>query len=382
MNKKKTIPPGWEKLPLGEVITLKYGSSLPEKQRVPGKYYVYGSNGKVGTHNDSITKGQTIIVGRKGSIGKIHFSQEPCFPIDTTYYIDETKKECNIRWLTYQLKQINLERLNRAAAVPGLNRNDVYRIKILFPPLETQNRIVSVLERAERLRTLRAEADGLADSFLRNVFLEMFGDPVLNPKFEVVKLKNLYSTDVKGARCGPFGSALKKDEYVEKGIPVWTMDNITENEFIDAGCLYITKEKFQELSSYSVNKGDIIISRAGTVGKMCVVDSNINPSIISTNIIRLSLDKSKIEPIFFTSLMTYFKGRVGRLKTGSDGAYTFMNTGALNELKIHLPPIELQKEFSKIVEKTKKMKNNQANSAKEINNFFNSLMHRSFQGDL
>ncbi len=211
----------------------------------------------------------------------------------------------------------------------------------------------------------------------------MFGDPVKNPKrFDFAQLKTVYSKEKPGTKCGPFGSALKKHEYVRHGIPVLTMDAICDNKFINKHDLFITKEKYEQLTPYLVEKGDIIISRAGTVGKMCVANPSVYPSIIGTNLIRLSLDFSKIEPIYFTSLMTYCKGRVGRLKSGSDGAYTFMNTGILNNLDIPLPPLALQQKFAQIVEKVEAMRQNQKQSRQEIDNLFNALMQKAFKGEL
>jgi type I restriction enzyme S subunit len=83
------LPEGWARAKLGDLITLKYGKSLPEKSRIKGPFCVYGSNGIVGSHREAITSAPAIMVGRKGSIGEIHLSDKPCFPIDTTYYIDE-----------------------------------------------------------------------------------------------------------------------------------------------------------------------------------------------------------------------------------------------------------------------------------------------------
>jgi len=165
-------------------------------------------------------------------------------------------------------------------------------------------------------------------------------------------------------------------------VPVWTIYNIAENQIIKNGCLFITEEKYQKLKAYSVDEGDVLISRAGTVGKMCVVNSIDYPSIISTNLIRLSLNPSKIEALYFTSLMTYFKCKIGRLKTGEDGAYTFMNTGILNDLRIPLPPFELQRSFTKIVEQVEKIKKPQQQSALEINNLFDALVQKTFSGEL
>jgi type I restriction enzyme S subunit len=80
----------WPEVTLGEVCEFKYGKSLPEANRAAGQVPVFGSNGPVGLHDEAITAGPTIVIGRKGSFGEVNFSLIPCWPIDTTYYIDCT----------------------------------------------------------------------------------------------------------------------------------------------------------------------------------------------------------------------------------------------------------------------------------------------------
>src|SRR5215510_6171634 len=110
----------WPEVALGEVYAFKYGKSLPESTRAEGHIAVYGSNGVVGQHNKAITHGMTIVVGRKGSFGEVHLSHASCWPIDTTYYVDRTATNADLRWLAYRLMALGLTKLNKAAAVPGL----------------------------------------------------------------------------------------------------------------------------------------------------------------------------------------------------------------------------------------------------------------------
>src|SRR5574341_2245454 len=106
-------------VPLGEICDFVYGDGWKETDRKGGVVPVYGSNGIVGWHDEAITKGETIIVGRKGSIGEVCLSKVPCWPIDTTYYIDKTKVPCDLTWRYYTLLTLDLTRLNKSAAEPA-----------------------------------------------------------------------------------------------------------------------------------------------------------------------------------------------------------------------------------------------------------------------
>jgi len=117
---KSTIK-NWQCVQLRDICELRYGKSLPEAKRDGGEIPVYGSNGIVGYHNEAITNGPTIIVGRKGSFGEVTYCPTKCWPIDTTYYIDTSATDADLGWLTYCLRQLRLTEMNKAAAIPGLS---------------------------------------------------------------------------------------------------------------------------------------------------------------------------------------------------------------------------------------------------------------------
>ena len=139
------IPQGWIEVQLGDVIELKYGKALPAKSRDGEQYPVFGSNGIVGYHSEPLIEGPALVVGRKGSIGEVHLSKEDCSPIDTTYFVNEFNGQPPLFWLN-KLRCLNLADLNRATALPGLNRNDAYQLKLLLPPVQEQKRIVKKIE--------------------------------------------------------------------------------------------------------------------------------------------------------------------------------------------------------------------------------------------
>jgi len=134
---------------IGDILTLEYGSALPERDRVTGEYPVMGSNGIVGYHNTFSVKGPSIIVGRKGSAGKITWIEKNNFPIDTTFYVNKTSDEIDHKYIFYVLKDIDLEKLVLGAGVPGLNRNDVYNQNYNFPSLKEQQKIISQIQKIE-----------------------------------------------------------------------------------------------------------------------------------------------------------------------------------------------------------------------------------------
>ncbi len=273
--------------------------------------------------------------------------------------------------------------LGTGSTFKAITQHSLSKIKIPAPPLDDQIRIATLLSRVETMIATRKDSLRLLDEYLKNIFWKMFGDPIINEKgFEVKYLSEFYIDQKNGTKCGPFGSALKKDEYVDTGVPVWNMDNISvDGRFQPEINLWITDDKFQELRAYSGLNGDVIISRAGTVGKMCVLNSDYPKSIISTNLIRIRFNR-KLLPIFFVSLMTYCKGRVGNLKTGPDGSFTHMNTSILDKLRFPYPPIELQKKFAALAETAESIKTLCQKSLYLLEKLYVGLSQKAFKGEL
>ena len=145
MQQQSELPEGWTECQINDIISINYGKGLKKSNRIEGKFHVFGSNGIIGKHNQSLTNGPTIIIGRKGSVGEINLSSEPCWPIDTTYYIDNFYG-VNRLFLYNLLKTLNLANYDTSTAIPGINRNDIYSIEIPLPPLAEQHSIVSAIE--------------------------------------------------------------------------------------------------------------------------------------------------------------------------------------------------------------------------------------------
>ena len=277
----------------------------------------------------------------------------------------------------------DIQRNCTGATIPHVSKPHLLSLKIPLPPLEEQKKIAVVLDKTDALRRKQHKALKLCDQFLKATFIGMFGDPVKNPRqFPLHQLKNFYVDSKNGTKCGPFGSALKKGEYVDSGVPVWNMDNINKDGSFNPNIrLWITPSKFTDLKKYSTQKNDIIISRAGTVGKMCVINSSYEDAIISTNLIRVRFG-AKLLPIYFVSLMNYCKGRVGNLRTGPDGTFTHMNTGVLDNLKFPYPPLKYQNKFAEIAKKVKATKEEIQISLNKLDNTFNALSQKAFKGEL
>lgn len=140
------VPGHWKVEKIKRRMSFVYGSALKEEDRVEGQFNVYGSNGIVGTHEFATSDGETIIIGRKGTAGALNYSYEPCYPIDTAYFIDKTATEANIRFLYFALQTLDLDKMNEDSAVPGLSRENAYQKQLAFPPRAEQKELAEYLD--------------------------------------------------------------------------------------------------------------------------------------------------------------------------------------------------------------------------------------------
>ena len=126
----------WEDGTLDQLIDLKYGKALKQEDRSGSGYPVVASSGIVGFHNNYLVKGPSIVIGRKGTLGKVYFMEDNFYPIDTSYFIETKTSGSNLIFEYYLLKSLDFANMNSDSAVPGLNRNIALGTQIQVPPEE------------------------------------------------------------------------------------------------------------------------------------------------------------------------------------------------------------------------------------------------------
>lgn len=145
-----SLPAGWQWARLGSIFTLQYGAALPDKARVAGSIPVYGSNGQVGTHCEALVPDPSIVIGRKGSVGAVNVTSGPFWPIDTAYFVSPPLG-VHLDFAYWLFRSLRLGKHDKATAIPGISRSDVYGELIALPPTAEQIRIVARVDELMRL---------------------------------------------------------------------------------------------------------------------------------------------------------------------------------------------------------------------------------------
>ena len=264
-------------------------------------------------------------------------------------------------------------------AQPNISQQIIRETKILLPPLEEQKRIAEILDQAEELRTKRRDAIAQFDTLTQSIFIEMFGDPVVNRKRWEVRNMNECAERI---QIGPFGTQLHEEDYIENGIPLINPTHIQDGKIFHNTSFSISNEKHQQLSQYHLKVDDVILGRRGEMGRCAIISEYENGWLCGTGSLFLRPKQALINSFYLFSVLSS-KSIKKYLEKASQGVtMANLNKTIVSQIPVILPPLPLQKEFARRVEAVEKLKASHGASLSELDALFASLQHRAFRGDL
>ena len=354
--RKHELPDSWAVAPLGEVIQLQYGKGLTAKTRVEsGDVPVFGSSGDVGRHNEAYINEPCIIVGRKGNVGHIFISHKPCWPIDTVYYVIPPQG-VDIKYLYYQLKNLNLARLDKSTAIPGINRNDAYKVDFNLAPIEQQKRIVAKIEELFSHIDAGIEALNKAKQLLKqyrqSVLKAAVTGELLGYKFSEEMFKPIdFGLETLGQgwspRCEKEPSTSEDTWGVIKTTAVQSLEyRQEENKRLP--------DSLEPRPKHEILVGDLLVTRAGPrvrVGICCLVKETRKKLMICDKVYRLRVQKDVILPEYLALILNAPNVliEVEKLKSGINDSGVNLTQNKFIQLQIPYPSIEDQQVLIQIV---------------------------------
>ena len=222
--------------------------------------------------------------------------------------------------------------------------------------VQEQAEIVSVLDRVSMQISNRHEQLELFEQLVKSRFIELFGDGN-DERFPLKTLPQIVAKDRHALKRGPFGGALKKDDFVESGYLVYEQRHAIHNDF-EYEKYYISPKKYQEMSMFKVSPGDLIISCSGvTLGRIAEIPVYAKAGIINQALLKVSLDQSIMLNTFFVH--QFRSERIQDILFGfcrGSGIPNFPSMSEVKSVKFICPPIALQEQFAAFVEQTDKSK--------------------------
>ncbi|NET62976.1 MAG: restriction endonuclease subunit S [Moorea sp. SIO1G6] len=398
MNKAQS-PVGWVRSKLGKVAKIERESVKPENIQVGTTYigleHIDGEgmfSGVRSVDTGDIASNKFAFDSRHLLYGKLRpylkkiarpnfngICSTDILPILPGAHIDRS-------FLYYYLRQPQYIELattrSTGANLPRLSPKTLAEFPILFPPLEEQKRIAAILDKADSIRRKRKKAIALTEELLRSTFLDMFGDPVTNPKgWEIVKLGSQieelkYGTN---SKC----STLQR----KKDIPVLRIPNIVGDK-LSWNELKYTNLESKEISKLILKNDDLLFVRSNGnpeyIGRCALFEGNGKQAVYASYLIRARIKPdAQLYPGFIRDIISFpsFRSRLVREARTTAGNYN-INIQGLSRLKLICPPMDNQKRYltfnqtvsEHIVKQQKKLENSE--------NLFNSLLQKAFRGEL
>jgi type I restriction enzyme S subunit len=333
--------------------------------------------------NNRIFPKGSILLAMYGSIGKLAIAGRDISCNQAILGIQiKDKEHLDINYLRLWLTSIRatLEFQGRGVTQQNISKSIVEKLEIPLPPLEEQRRIAAILDKADGVRRKRKEAIRLTEELLKSTFLEMFGDPVTNPKgWEVIGLGKI--SQIQG---GLQVTPARKELPLE--VPYLRVANVYRDKLLldEIKNIRVTSS---ELERINMKAGDILIveghGNKEEIGRSSVWDGSIENCVHQNHLIRVRLDPNKAEPIYISAYLNSAGGRCQLTKFGkTTSGLNTISTSNVKATKVLCPPIEMQKRYLDFQRKLTEAKNASVQHLEQSENLFNSLLQRAFRGEL
>ena len=266
-----------------------------------------------------------------------------------------------------------------SGSMTNITQSDIRTAPIYLPPLPEQRRIAAILDQAETLRTQRRAALAQLDSLTQSIFLDMFGDPVANPKEWPTSPLAEVSNQI---QIGPFGSLLHQEDYVTDGIPLVNPMHIKDGKILPGLDQCITQQKYDQLSIYQLRAGDLVMGRRGEMGRCAIVTAEHGALMCGTGslFIRPNTAVATATYLFHVLSSASMKAKLEEFSLGA--TMPNLNKGIVAGLRVSRPPLPLQQTFATRIQAIEALKATHRAALAQLDALFASLQQRAFAGEL
>lgn len=321
-------------------------------------------------------------------VGKTCFVPELSFKATAGGFIsivrpnqDKVESRYLYHWLSSDKTQHYVRLCGRQTTnISNLDRNRFLKLKLPLPPIEEQRRIAAILDKADGVRRKRKEAIALTEELLRSIFLDMFGDPVTNPKgWKIQQLEDfaeIQSGIAKGKKVDASQAVL---------VPYMRVANVQDG-YVDLSEIKELRVRKTDAEKYALKKGDVLLTEGGDpdkLGRGAVWYGQIRSCIHQNHIFCVRPDYSVAEPEYLSAIIgsEYGKRYFLRAAKQTTGIAT-INKTQLKNFPALLPPIALQGKYVQTLEQIRRIRQRTEAKVNESDKLFNSLLQRAFRGEL
>jgi len=380
---------------LGDLVKIKYGKNQKKVQDDEnGKYPIYGTGGLMGYSIDYLYDKPSVLIGRKGSIEKVRYIEEPFWTVDTLFYTEVNEKIVIPKFLYYMMSLIDLSRYNEGTSIPSLRTETLNRLDFPIPNLDYQNRVLSILSSIDKKIEINEKINKNLEQLSQNLFKKWFIDFDLKSDFNISEsfkesslgeipeswqIKTIGDlSDVKG-RIGWRGYTT--NDLVDEGPWVIGGKEITLG-FIDFNSAkHLTREKYEESPEIMLKDKDLIIAKTGTIGPIAMYYDVYGEATLNPNV---GLIRSK--NINSALLLTFFKTQRAQYYLNeftTSSVQPAINQTTIKQLEVALPSDkQLLKNMESKFEEINSLQFNLNEEIKKLSKLRDTLLPKLMSGEI
>lgn len=379
--------------PLVELATIRYGKNQSKVVCNKSDIPIYGTGGKMGYAQIPLYEKPSVLIGRKGTIGKVKYVDHPFWTVDTLFYTEVNEQLVLPHFLYYAMSLIDLNKYNEGTTIPSLRTETLNRLELMVPSIDDQKKVLSILERFDEKITLNRAINHNLQQQAKAIFDEWF-----------IKIPQSTQDTLKITPLGYFPdsfSVVKTGElpivvadYVANGSFASLKENVKlhqsknyayfiRNTDLKSGSfeVFVDKHSYDFLSKSRLFGGEIIISNVGDVGSVFLCPTLDAPMTLGNNIIMIKSDIPELRLFLYI----WFKWSLGQgliqgIKSGS--AQPKFNKTDFKNLPIILPPSELLQKFNSTVSPIFEMIERNDNENRKLPSLRDSILPKLMSGEI
>ncbi|MET8166413.1 restriction endonuclease subunit S [Streptomyces sp. NPDC005329] len=336
------VPKGWNSRAIGDVLTLQRGFDITKATQRTGDVPVVSSGGVGSFHDTATSPGPGVVIGRKGTLGKVFFVEGDYWPHDTTLWVKDFKGN-EPRFVYYFFQTLNLERHDVGSSNPTLNRNHVHPIVVPWPHPDEQKAIAKVLGALDEKIALNERicetSLALADCYSQAVH----GDGSAGPTVTIAQLT------MEGQLEFGDGYRTKRAEHGQPGLPILRVAEVADGEIRPSFGDYVRDEFRAVMGRKTSQAGDVVLTTKGTVGRVALMAADAPEFVYSPQVcyfrVRPDAQLSNIYLFHWMRGPEFWRQAAG-MKGQTDMA-DYLSLGDIKSLRITLPSRDSLAEFDR-----------------------------------
>jgi type I restriction modification DNA specificity domain protein (fragment) len=326
---------------LSELATIKYGKNQKKVVSDNGNIPIFGTGGLMGFASESLYDKPSVLIGRKGTIGKVKYVEQPFWTVDTLFYTIVNTDVVIPKYLYYLMSLIDLDIYNEGTTIPSLRTETLNRLEFDIPSLEEQRKILSCINPIDD----KIEINNAINNNLLQQVTTLYNELVKSHDWPVLSILDV----AEKVAMGPFGSNIKVSTFTSKGIPIISGNHLRGYFLEEPEFNYITEEHAERLKNSIVYPHDIVFTHAGNIGQVAIIPDGCKYKryVLSQRQFYLRCNEAKVVPEFILLFFHSASGQHELLSYANQTGVPSIAQPATNLKKIlfKCPPIETQLEW-------------------------------------